>query len=280
DRGAPSGVFDVVAAAGAQQIICEGAQAGDDVGVLADARRVLGESNIAQLVATVFDAPMASDPFVPAFRRRTGGRGHPEDDLGRLLAKTRRGIAPANRALQPQHGFYEPLPRRMAEPRFGGEDCQLARLPAIAALGLAFRIAARLAARGTELEPASQAGLIVLGDHAFEQFFWQCSASSVNRQPFSPSASISSGAVGISLLFSATITCASTILSAWRSADIICTALRSLKASKLPRSVLPSTAMAVSPSAAGGVGRLTAWRRNADSNASASTPCRMSRSPV
>jgi hypothetical protein len=40
----------------------------------------------------------------------------------------------------------------MAKPRFGGEDCQLARLPAIAALGLAFRIAARLAARGTELE--------------------------------------------------------------------------------------------------------------------------------
>ncbi|MGA9598843.1 MAG: hypothetical protein WBS22_01025, partial [Methylocystis sp.] len=67
----------------------------------------------------------------------------------------------------------------MAKPRFGGKDRQLARLPAIAALGVAFRIAARLAARATELEPAPQAGLIVLhlrqqmiarGDHAFEQF--------------------------------------------------------------------------------------------------------------
>ena len=54
------------------------------------------------------------------------------------------------------------------------------------------------------------------------------------------------------IVFSATITCASTIGRAWRSADIVCAALRSAKASKLPGSVLPSTAIAVSPSTAGG----------------------------
>jgi hypothetical protein len=90
-------------------------------------------------------------PLIHSFQA-SGGQPAAEDTQktisGRLLAKTRRGTAPAHGALQPQHGFYEPLPRRLAKPRFGGEDCQLARLPAIAALGLAFRIAARLATRG------------------------------------------------------------------------------------------------------------------------------------
>ena len=120
-RGAPSGVFDVVAAAGAQQIVCEGAHPRDDVGILSDARSVLGESNIAHIMAAVLDAPMASDPVVPSFRRRAQGRGNPKDDLGRLLAKARGGIAPADCPFQPQHGFDQRLPRRMAKPRFGGK---------------------------------------------------------------------------------------------------------------------------------------------------------------
>jgi len=65
----------------------------------------------------------------------------------------------------------------MAEPRLGGKDRQLARLPAIAAFGLAFREAARFAAGRAEFEPATQAGLIgfhlrqqmiARGDHARE----------------------------------------------------------------------------------------------------------------
>ena len=130
----------------------------------------------------------------------------------------------------------------MAEPGLGGKNIEFARLPAIAACRLALCEAARLATHGAEFEPAAQVLLIVLHlrqqmisrlDHAFEGFFWQCSASSVKRQSFNPKASINSGAVGISLLFSATITCASTIRSAWRSADIMCAALRSLKRRRL-----------------------------------------------
>ena len=43
--------------------------------------------------------------------------------------------------------------------------------------------------------------VIARGDHALERFFWACSASSVNTKPFRSSASIRSGAAGISLLF-------------------------------------------------------------------------------
>ena len=103
-------------------------------------------------------------------------------------------------------------------------------------------------------------------------FFWACSASSVNRQSFSPSASISSGAAGISLLFSSTIRWPSTIWSACRNADNMWVALRSLNASKLPRSVLPSTAMAVRPSDEGGASIEDACCRNPASNAVGSTP--------
>ena len=85
----------------------------------------------------------------------------------------------------------------------------------------------------------------------------------MNRQSVTPSTSISSGAAGISLLFSATIRCASTIWSACRKADIIWAALRSRNASKLPRNVLPSTAIAVKPSVAGGFAIVEAWRRKA-----------------
>ena len=49
-------------------------------------------------MAAVLDAPMASDPVVPSFRRRAQGRGNPKDDLGRLLAKARGGI-PLQRVL-------------------------------------------------------------------------------------------------------------------------------------------------------------------------------------
>ena len=93
-------------------------------------------------------------------------------------------------------------------------------LPAIAARGLGLGGPARLATRYAQFKPAAQAGLVILdlgqqviarGDHVRERFFWACSASSVNTQPFRPRASISSGAAGISLLFSATIKWPSTI---------------------------------------------------------------------
>ena len=85
------------------------------------------------------------------------------------------------------------------------KNIEFARLPAIAACRLALCEAARLATHGAEFEPAAQVLLIVLHlrqqmisrlDHAFEGFFWQCSASSVKRQSFNPKASINWGAVG------------------------------------------------------------------------------------
>ncbi len=138
-------------------------------------------------MAAVLDAPMASDPFVPALGRRAGRRGHPIDGLGGLLQETGRGTASADCALQSRHGLDERLPRRMAEPRLRRKDGQLARLSAIAAFRPARRRAARLAACRAELEQATQALLIVLHlrqqviagrDHAFEQFYGMARPSS------------------------------------------------------------------------------------------------------
>jgi hypothetical protein len=53
EAGAPSGVFDVFVPSGAKQIVGEGAQSRDDVGVLADARRVLGEGCVAHVMAAL-----------------------------------------------------------------------------------------------------------------------------------------------------------------------------------------------------------------------------------
>jgi len=70
ERGAPSRVLHVGVTLGAQQVVCEGAQARRDVGVLADARGVLGEGYVAHVMAAVLDAPVSADPRVPAFRGR------------------------------------------------------------------------------------------------------------------------------------------------------------------------------------------------------------------
>ena len=47
----------------AQNIVGEATQAGEDAGVDADAGSVFIESNIAGVVATVFDAPMSTNGF-------------------------------------------------------------------------------------------------------------------------------------------------------------------------------------------------------------------------
>lgn len=113
-------------------------------------------------MATFFDAPVASDPFVPLLWFWAASGRNPEDGLAGLPAKTGRWIAPADRALQPHHGFDERFPGRMEEPRFGGKDGQFACFPTIAAFGFAFRKASRLAADGAEFQPAAQVGLITL----------------------------------------------------------------------------------------------------------------------
>jgi len=162
ERGAPSRVLHVGVTLGAQQVVCEGAQARRDVGVLADARGVLGEGYVAHVMAAVLDAPVSADPRVPAFRGRSRGRRNPEDGLASLLEESGRRIAPPNRAFQPQHGLDQLFPRRIAEPCLGREYGQLSCLPAIAALVFALRTAARLAAGRSQLDLAAQARLVVL----------------------------------------------------------------------------------------------------------------------
>lgn len=78
-----------------------GAPAGGDVGVLANARGVLGEGGIAHLMAGVLDTQVAAYPFVPLIGRRAAKRRHPEDRFGRLVAKPILGVASAHRTLQP-----------------------------------------------------------------------------------------------------------------------------------------------------------------------------------
>src|SRR5271166_3709766 len=161
---------------------------------------------------------MRANPFVPALGRLVGSRGNPEDGLVRLLAKSGLGIALADRSLQAEHGLDEAIPRRTAEPRLGRKHRQFAGFPAVAAGGLALVRTGWLSSCGSQFKLTAQARLVVLdlgeqmiarGDHALERFFGR--VSSVNTHPFKPSASISSGAAGISLLFSSTITWPSTI---------------------------------------------------------------------
>src|SRR5271166_1575017 len=158
--GAPAGVADILASGRPDCVVGERAQAGDDVGVLADAGSVLGEGGVAHVLTAVLDAPVTPDPLVPALRRLAGSRGNPEDGLVLLLAKSGLGIALADRALQPEHGLDEAVPRRTAEPRLGRKNRQFAGLPAIAAGSHAFGRSARLAARRSQFELASQARLV------------------------------------------------------------------------------------------------------------------------
>src|SRR5271157_3169784 len=130
--GAPAGVADILASRNPDRVVGERAQAGDDVGVLANAGSVLGKGGVAHVVAAVLDPPVTPDPFVPALGRLAGSRGNPEDGLVRLPAKSGLGIALADRALQPKHGFDKAVPRRTAEPRLGREHRQFAGFPAIA----------------------------------------------------------------------------------------------------------------------------------------------------
>ena len=64
EGGAPAGVADILASRRPDCVVSERAQAGDDVGVLADAGSVLAESSVAYVVAAVLDPPVTPDPFV------------------------------------------------------------------------------------------------------------------------------------------------------------------------------------------------------------------------
>src|SRR5271157_5703002 len=74
--GAPASVADILASRDPDRVVGERAQAGDDVGVLANARSVLGESCVAHVVAAVLDPPVTPDPFVPALGRLAESRGN------------------------------------------------------------------------------------------------------------------------------------------------------------------------------------------------------------
>ena len=214
EGGAPSGVFDVGVLSGAEQIVGEGAQARCNVGVLSDARRVLGEGHVAHVMAAVLDAPVSADPRVPMLRRRPAAEETQKTIslvcLQSPVAGSRRQTVRSSRStvlISSSHGVWR--------------NHALAGNTVSSRVSQRLRPAAWLFAKPLGLRPvdpefelAAQARLVVLDlgqqviarcDHAREQFFWQCSASSVNRQSVSPSASINSGAAGISLLFSSTI---------------------------------------------------------------------------
>lgn len=162
------------------QIVGEGAQTRDDIGVLANAGSVLGKGGVAHVVTAILNAPMRANPFVPALGRLVRSGGDPEDDLGRLRAKSRCWVALADRALQAEHSLDQGFPGRMAKPRLGRKHRQFAGFPTVAARGLALVRAGWLSSCGSQFKPAAQARLVVLdlgeqmiarGDHALERFF-------------------------------------------------------------------------------------------------------------
>jgi len=69
ERVAPARVLHVAVTFGAEESVGEGAQARADIGILADARRVLGEAHVAHVMAAVLDAPVGANPLVPTLRR-------------------------------------------------------------------------------------------------------------------------------------------------------------------------------------------------------------------
>ena len=131
-------------------------------GVVADAGGVLGEGGVAHVVASVLNAPMRANPFVPARGRLVDGRGYPVDDFVRKGAKACGGVALIDRALQAQHSLDQRLPGRMSKPGLSRKGSQLAGFPAIAAFDLGRIRADRSSRRGCEFKPAAQVGLIVL----------------------------------------------------------------------------------------------------------------------
>src|SRR5271165_18796 len=180
ESGPPAGISDVVASGGPDQIVCEGSQARDDIGVLSDAASVLGKGGVAHVVTAILNAPMRANPFVPALGRLVGSGGNPEDGLVGLLAKSGLGIALADHSLQAEHGLDEAVPRRTAEPRLGWKHRQFAGFPAVAARGLALVRTGWLSSCGSQFKLTAQARLVVLdlgeqmiarGDHALERFF-------------------------------------------------------------------------------------------------------------
>src|SRR4051795_13031571 len=129
------------------------------------------------------------------------------------------------------------------------------------------------------LDLDDQGGTDFGGD--LEDFFWQCKASSVTMAPSATPSSVSSiCAAGISFDFSSISTWArmrdvsvANALSTWLAA-------RSRKLSKLPRSVLPSSAMLPLPGVARAACSRAAWRRNAVSTSAGSRPLRIYRTAV
>ncbi len=180
EGGPPASISDVVTSRSPGQIVGEGAQARDDIGVLSDAASVLGKGGVAHVVTAILNAPMRANPFVPALGRLAGSGRDPEGDLVCLGAKTRRRVALVDRALQAEHGLDQVFPWRMAKPRLGRKHRQFAGFPAVAARGLALVRTGWLSACGSQFKLTAQARLVVLdlgeqmiarGDHALERFF-------------------------------------------------------------------------------------------------------------
>ena len=90
-----------------------------------------------------------------------------------------------------------------------------------------------------------------------------------------PSSASRAWAAGISLDFSAMSACARTSAVSVAKALSIWAAARSWNASKLPRRVLPSSAMLPWPGLAQDAWSCAAWRRNAVSTAAGSRPWRI-----
>ncbi len=71
--GAPAGVADILASGRPDRVVGERAQAGDDVGVVADAGSVLGEGDVAHVVAAAI-LPIFIDRGAPEQRRGSPSR--------------------------------------------------------------------------------------------------------------------------------------------------------------------------------------------------------------
>ena len=195
------------------------------------------------------------------------------------------GVACVDVALNLDDGGDMRVPVGAGQLACGMEDGDGAAFVAVAVRVVAVGGPERCRRRGDVLDLLVQGRLVVLdlddqadvgGCCGLEMIFWQCSASSVTMVPSAtPSSARRVCAAGVSLDFSATSTWASTSAVPVANALSTCAAARSLNLSKLPRSVLPSSAMLPCPGVARAACSRAAWWRKAFSTAVGSRPWRI-----
>lgn len=149
-------------AVGAEDVEGEASHSGEDAGIGSDTACVFEHGDIPDIMAAVFDAPVASDRLgclVCADRR---GRGI-EGDISAQAPQAGFGVSDLSGSGDADEAFDEAAPGRADEGRFGVEDLDAAGLGAVALHGLFGLVSLQRGVRvGCAAQVLQEAGLVFL----------------------------------------------------------------------------------------------------------------------